>query len=297
MAAACSELIMNALRNALCSLLLLIATVPLMAQGTYTQIDVPGAIYGTQVSAINTAGDIIGFYVDGSATHGFLLSGGVYSTIDYPGATYTYLNGINDLGQIVGYGSGSEITGFQYDVQTQSFTTITCPKVFETLPYAINNNGVIAGTVRQSARIYGFEITGSRCTHIVPPGIVYEVVLSALTAKGGVVGNFTNAYLNEQYFTWNGTYKLLNIPSSISLQINGVNPAGTAIVGYHAPPTGGSQGFLFQNGILSHLQFPGSAYTKAFGINSSGVVVGFFVDASNATHGFTWTPPADAPKP
>ena len=31
---------MNALRMTLCSLLLLIATAPLMAQGTYTQIDV-----------------------------------------------------------------------------------------------------------------------------------------------------------------------------------------------------------------------------------------------------------------
>ena len=34
--------------------------------------------------------------------HGFLLSVGAYTTIDYPNATYTSANGINDAGEIVG---------------------------------------------------------------------------------------------------------------------------------------------------------------------------------------------------
>jgi hypothetical protein len=61
---------------------LLFATAPLaLAQGTYTQIDVPGSIL-TFVSGIDTAGDIVGSYADPtSRRHGFLLSGGVYTTI------------------------------------------------------------------------------------------------------------------------------------------------------------------------------------------------------------------------
>ena len=43
---------MNALRTALGSLLLLIATTPLMAQGTYTQIDVPGLAQGSTESVL-----------------------------------------------------------------------------------------------------------------------------------------------------------------------------------------------------------------------------------------------------
>ena len=54
---------MNALRIALCSLLALIATVPLMAQGTYTQIDYPGA-RETFIYGINNAGDIAGAYLE-----------------------------------------------------------------------------------------------------------------------------------------------------------------------------------------------------------------------------------------
>ena len=34
--------------------------------------------------------------------HGFLLSNGTYTAIDYPNASYTSANGINDLGEIVG---------------------------------------------------------------------------------------------------------------------------------------------------------------------------------------------------
>ena len=56
---------MTAPRIALCSLLLLIATAPLVAQGTYTQFDVPGSSY-TLGFGINTAGDIVGGYGDAS---------------------------------------------------------------------------------------------------------------------------------------------------------------------------------------------------------------------------------------
>jgi hypothetical protein len=36
-------------------------------------------------------------------SHGFLLSYGVYTTIDVPGAVDTFAEGINNLGQIAGY--------------------------------------------------------------------------------------------------------------------------------------------------------------------------------------------------
>src|SRR5207253_628269 len=81
----------------LCSALFVMASVSLvLAQGTYTQIDVPGAI-GTFLSGIDSAGDIVGtYYVDNMTAHGFLLSAGTITTLDYPGASYTGATGIND---------------------------------------------------------------------------------------------------------------------------------------------------------------------------------------------------------
>src|SRR5258708_8202063 len=94
-----------------------------LAQGTYTQIDYPGAIT-TSGLGINKAGDITGFYGDSTNFHGFLLSGGSYTTIDYPGAQSTTLYRINDVGQMVGVG---DYTGFVYDKNSQTFTQVTYP--------------------------------------------------------------------------------------------------------------------------------------------------------------------------
>ncbi|MGH9638404.1 MAG: hypothetical protein ACRD72_26510, partial [Candidatus Angelobacter sp.] len=116
-------------RKVVCFLaVLLLASVPLaLAQGTYTQIDYPGANL-TYAFGINTAGDIAGVYVDTDGSfHGFLLSGGIYTTIDYPGARDTYVYGLNDLGQVVGQTNIFPGVGFVYDVSTQAFTQISYP--------------------------------------------------------------------------------------------------------------------------------------------------------------------------
>ena len=48
-------------------------------------------------------GQIVGEYDDaGGHEHGFLLSAGVYSTIDFPGSTLTDVLKINNLGAMVG---------------------------------------------------------------------------------------------------------------------------------------------------------------------------------------------------
>jgi hypothetical protein len=71
----------------------------------FTTIRVPGAML-TQANGINTFGRIAGLYVNGPSPdpeRGFLLSGGVYTTVDPAGAANTVTpRGINDAGQIVG---------------------------------------------------------------------------------------------------------------------------------------------------------------------------------------------------
>jgi hypothetical protein len=72
--------------------------------GSFTQIDVPGAI-GTEAFGINDAGQIVGRFDTGSPVsfsgHGYLDTGGSFTQIDVPGAVITQALGINDAGQIV----------------------------------------------------------------------------------------------------------------------------------------------------------------------------------------------------
>ena len=71
---------------------------------------------GTIATGINNSGQIVGTYYDSSGTaHGFLYSGGIYTTIDGPlEVEGTIAYGINDAGQIVGsyYNSNGISLGF-----------------------------------------------------------------------------------------------------------------------------------------------------------------------------------------
>ncbi len=80
----------------------LCATSNVFGQGPiFTTIDYPGAA-ATQPWGINTRADIVGFYVSGGATHGFLLSGGQFTRIDFPDATGTEVYAINPRGDVGG---------------------------------------------------------------------------------------------------------------------------------------------------------------------------------------------------
>jgi probable HAF family extracellular repeat protein len=86
----------------------------LLTGGVFTTIDAvppfapppPQLGAGTDAFGINDAGQIVGSFNDATGFHGFLLTGGVFTTIDAPGSTtplpFTQIFGINDAGQIVG---------------------------------------------------------------------------------------------------------------------------------------------------------------------------------------------------
>jgi uncharacterized membrane protein len=77
----------------------------------YTTIDDPLAASNntgeTVALGINGLGQIVGFWsyadtIGRSHSHGFLLTGGTYTSIDDPLATNTFAVGINDAGQVAG---------------------------------------------------------------------------------------------------------------------------------------------------------------------------------------------------
>jgi probable HAF family extracellular repeat protein len=275
--------------------LALLAAPKLLAQGTYTQIDVPDAMQ-TNCNGINAAGEIVGVYQDSNfISHAFLLTGGVSTTIDRPGFPYTAAFGINDLGQIVGSNDPSD-QAFIYDITTQTFTEIGYPGAGVTLPFAINNAGMIAGTASSGGREQtGFELVGSTYKVVAPPK-THNVNVTGITASGEVLGTVSALGGVKTFLYHQGAYTLLTIPGVSNPIVSGVNPSGTAFVGYYVPGSGGDEGFLYQAGSVENLNFPGSMYTLPAGINSAGMVVGTFLDSNLNTHGFLWTPPASPRK-
>jgi probable HAF family extracellular repeat protein len=88
---------------------------------TFTRIDVPGAVVGTQAHGINDLGEIVGLFSDGQV-HGFVTDGVTFTTI----AISSSATGINNEGQIVGwFHDATRIRGFVTD--GVAFTPLMSP--------------------------------------------------------------------------------------------------------------------------------------------------------------------------
>ena len=80
----------------------------LLHAGVFTDLkspfpgDRPDGLATTFPWAIGPQGDIVGFYIPHQTGTGFLLSGGVWTSISIPGQSQTRISGINSQGDIVG---------------------------------------------------------------------------------------------------------------------------------------------------------------------------------------------------
>ena len=93
-----------------------------LANGNLTVLAPPsGQPVSLDNGGINERGDVVGTYCDWAlpcllgptGTHGFLMSGGVFTTIDVPGASATAAIGINARGDVVGsYADATGTHGF-----------------------------------------------------------------------------------------------------------------------------------------------------------------------------------------
>jgi uncharacterized membrane protein len=257
------------------------------AQGTYTQIDYPGAQW-TIATAIDSLGDIIGYWLDLDCTEeGFLLRGGTYSPIVYPGAFETKLNGINDQSQIVGFNG---VSGFVYDLDTKQFSTYQGAD--KTDPLAINNSGVIVGNFVPPS-IRGFVLSDSGLTTItLPNGRFTEVTGISSAGRAVGVADVKGSGATESFSFAAGKLHHLSVPGLPGAGALDISPSGTAIAGSY--PVGFVHtGFLYQNGQVTKLEVPGADSTYPAGVNDAGQVVGSYV-VRGITHAFTWTPPNEA---
>src|SRR5262249_62312995 len=109
-----------------------------------TTMDAPSAPRITEALGTNDRGQIVGACTNASGDHGFLLSGGVYTTLDDSAgmqAHDTQAIGINNAGQIVGtFQNASGTHGFL--LSGGVYTTLAAPfATHGTVATAINNPG------------------------------------------------------------------------------------------------------------------------------------------------------------
>jgi hypothetical protein len=141
----------------------------------------------------------VGTYVDAAnAQHGFLYSGGTYTTIDFPHATGTTVTGINAHDDIVGgYSDADGAHGFVR--RSGACIPIDFPLANITITWGINDAGDVAGYYYDANGIdHGFvlaggvfgtvEVAGSRGTQLMRIKNNGQVTGACSDALGGVHG-------------------------------------------------------------------------------------------------------------
>jgi hypothetical protein len=126
--------------------------------------------------AIDNAGDVAGWYYDPSTglQRGYLLPAGskTATLIDYPSATYTVVEGMNNNGIIVGQweDSSGNIHGWYYTVSTGKFVSLDAPGATITQTWNINDNNVIAAsTTTAGSFIYCMSTCPKEAAHVNNP--------------------------------------------------------------------------------------------------------------------------------
>jgi uncharacterized membrane protein len=150
--------------------------------------------------AINASGEIIGYYTDaGGLNHGFLLSGGQYTTLDDPHAGTgagqgTFPEGITASGVIVGqYIDANGVHGFE--LRKGQYTALDDPAgVQGSGANGTNDSGQVAGSYNDANGVmHGYLLTGGRYRTFDDPAGVQGSSADAINDSGQVVGLYYDA--------------------------------------------------------------------------------------------------------
>jgi len=249
---------------------------------TFLSLDVTRGA-GTAPHGINSAGQVVGTYTEGSRTLGFLYSSGTFSTITVPGATLTSPSGIDNAGQIVGYydlaGDGNYRGFIDVGGATASFDV---PGASTTQALGINDAGQIVGSFTDSSGEHGFVYAGGAFATIDVPGAT-STSSTGMNNAGEIVGTYIGADSRAHGFVYSGgAFTYPEPPGGEQALTLGINDAGQIV---------GLPGFLYSGGSFSPIDLPGAARGAApAGINNAGQIAGFYFDAGGAMHGFLATP-------
>jgi probable HAF family extracellular repeat protein len=239
-------------------------------------------------------------------SHGFLFSGGSFTTLDDPlGTNGTVVSGIVNTGDFVGsyIDSNSMVHGFFTGrvVGSNEIVPITLDN-----PLGTNGTtlfGVSTGTIVSAGGIVGDYTDSSNTSHgflfgggpLIPiddPSGTKGTFVHGINDFGQIVGNYTDSSFTNHGFLYNGgSYTTLDDPLGTNGTFAyGINDTGQ-IVGIYIDSSNKTHSFLYSGGNYTTIDDPlGINGTTAFGINDAGQIVGQYIDGGGFVHGFLATP-------
>ncbi|HXM45450.1 MAG TPA: hypothetical protein VN924_29705 [Bryobacteraceae bacterium] len=201
-------------------------------------------------NAANSAGTIVGYYQTSTATYGMIDTGGVLSEFNESGCSNTVIAGIND------YESGT-MTGF-------------CSLA----------NGDQEGWIGSP---WNTVFKCFNATHTMPVAINNWGIVGGNYWTGSGLNITANGFLSTAF----GACSLIAYPGAAYTSVGGLNDNGAISGSYSFGDTW--NGFVY-NDTYSTVNAPNAVTTVLSQINNNDWLVGMYVDAEGASHGFCAEP-------
>lgn len=282
-------------------------------------LDVPFATV-TRAFDISESGDVVGLYASADAkVHGFLLTRGVYTTIDGPNAIRTNALGVADLRPAAkrddndtNHAGRRLVVVGRYDTPNPAnpAAAITHGYVLGdgvlapidhplattfTNAAGVNSSGHIVGRYLGADNVFrGFLLVDGEFT--TPVGLPEPMYGIAINDRGDIAGYYGDATGRSHGFVLrNGTLTTIDPPDSMGTGQNGgvIGINSREVVGYYrfqpaTPSSNGLRAFVYslRDGSFETFALPDpTRQTCFFGINRRGDIVGSFVDDAGREHG------------
>jgi hypothetical protein len=201
---------------------------------------------GIQFYGINSAGTASGWCTSAKtgAAIGFTYAKGKFTTIAYPKATATEVNGINDKGDVVGIYLDSAGTQHGFSKIGTKYTTIDVKGDTLTEAWGINNKGQITVYATNSAGDYdSFLLTGKTFKNIDNPSAKggLGTIVHTPNNKGDIDGTYYDSASNEHgWLLHGGKYYDVEDPNGPNVsRADGLNDK-LEIVGRYTDSTSGA---------------------------------------------------------
>jgi probable HAF family extracellular repeat protein len=259
----------------------------LWRNGTITDLGTLGGTF-SQAYAINAAGRVVGRATTSlEEDRGFLWEDGRMTNLGLPPeATYSVALGINAAGVIVAY------TDVGFATWERGTWTV--------LPFPAGTAGCGGGAIDNAGRVVGFcsTETGPIRSFIYERGVPTDLgsvgngnlVASASSPAGVVVGQFSTENGARPFLWKHGTItELTTRGAHPTFSPTSVNAAGL-IAGVILPGNSNTHAALWQREKTIDLgTLPSSTNSYAYGINSSGQIVGTSFNESGEYRAVLWT--------
>jgi len=226
-----------------------------------------------------------------------------YQTIQYPGASQTYVTGVNSYGVVTGYyidpTTGATFGFFEHGGK---YTQVSIPNSSGTWLTGVNDSEQLCGyfhTISGGVGLdEGFELLGSKLTpfSIKKTRATYPQGINNSGQISGYADTKTLGNPVEEGFVLKSATStskvVISVPGQTSTWAIGISKVGDVVGFAGADLNTGTplEGFLYaaSTGTLTTVSAPNAVQTKFYGINTVGEAVGFTADASGTPTGFTY---------